>query len=93
LRDLKERQAGEEMKALERARELITRSLSLLAEEGLLRESLGAVLDRVEFVRGMEGLDEAFHVVEALPEDMMVNSCLKYRKRWILEEVFTSRGP
>jgi 3-hydroxybutyryl-CoA dehydrogenase len=76
LRDLKERQAGEEMKALERARELITRSLTLLAEEGLLKENLETVLERVEFVRGMEGLDEAFHVVEALPEDMEVKSKL-----------------
>jgi 3-hydroxybutyryl-CoA dehydrogenase len=64
------------MKALERARELITRSLTLLAEEGLLKENLGTVLERVEFVRGMEGLDEAFHVVEALPEDMEVKSKL-----------------
>lgn len=70
LRDVKQRPEGEEEKIRETAFRNIRETLRLYEEEQALRETPEAIINRISFVKGYEGLEQAFHVVEAVPENI-----------------------
>jgi len=70
LRDVKDRPLGMEDVAIDRAKRLVGESVSFLKQADLLDDDEENVLKRIQFVRGYEGVEEAFHVVEAVPENL-----------------------
>ncbi|MEM0348620.1 MAG: 3-hydroxyacyl-CoA dehydrogenase NAD-binding domain-containing protein [Candidatus Caldarchaeum sp.] len=72
LRDVKQRTPDERERLREKIFSQIRESLKLFEECEFIHEPVDEVVNRINFVGGYVGLEDAFHVVEAVPEDAAV---------------------
>ncbi|MDJ0271464.1 MAG: 3-hydroxyacyl-CoA dehydrogenase NAD-binding domain-containing protein [Candidatus Caldarchaeum sp.] len=72
LRDVKHRTSDERKMLREKILSQIQESLRLFEECEFIHEPVDEVVKRIVFADGYDGLEDAFHVVEAVPEDAAV---------------------
>lgn len=79
LRDVKQRTETEKNQIRQKALSLVYECILLFDGENALREKPEEIMRKVEFVSGYDRVEEAFHIVEAVPENIEIKKAVYER--------------